>query len=39
MKKDKAEWATGKGQDASDTLRDLGPIRGEWLEKWMKGWE
>ncbi|KUJ17966.1 uncharacterized protein LY89DRAFT_732669 [Mollisia scopiformis] len=39
MKREKSKWITGKSQDASDALRNLGPIKGEWLEKWMKGWE
>ncbi|KAI1074574.1 acetyl-CoA synthetase-like protein [Whalleya microplaca] len=30
---------TDRGQQLSDTLRESGPVRVEWIQKWMKDWK
>lgn len=33
-----AEWSTEKAQGASKTLREIGPVKSEWMERWMEQW-
>lgn len=31
-------WLSDRAQQASQTLRSLGEIQDEWMEKWIRGW-
>ena len=35
---DPLTFETDNAQEASKTLRDLGPVKGEWMEGWLKQW-